>query len=372
MASLAEQIKELEEEISRTAKNKATESHLGRLKAKIARLKGDQDKQRAASGGGGKTFAVKKSGNATMGLVGLPSVGKSTLMNKLTGTESETGAYAFTTLDVVPGSMEYKGAKIQILDMPGIIKGAADGKGRGKEVLAAARASDLILLVINAYNPSELDVILREVVDAGIRLNEKPRDIQLSYRERGGLDVQATIPLTHLTEDQIENICREFRIVNATIVIREDPTVDQFIDKLAGNRVYTKGLVVLTKADLIPQEVLDDAIETVVSKGWQVVPVSAVKELGLEGLKESAFQVLDFIRVYLRPHKGDTDYEEPLVITRGSSVGDVCDHLHRDFRRLFRYAQVWGKSAKFDGQHVAIDHVLEDEDVLTIVTRKIG
>lgn len=372
MASIPEQIKEIEDEISTTAKNKATEAHLGRLKAKLARLKNEQEKQRAASGGGGKTFAVKKSGNATVGLVGLPSVGKSTLMNKLTGTESETGAYAFTTLDVVPGAMEHKGAKIQILDMPGIIKGAANGKGRGREVLAAARASDLILLVVNAYNPSELDVIMREVVDAGLRLNEKPADIQLSYRERGGLDIQATVPLTYLSEKEIENICKEFRIVNATIVFRDDATVDQFIDKLAANRVYTKGLVVLTKADLVPQDVLDDAIETVVSKGWKVVPVSAVKELGLDGLKDASFEVLDFIRVYLRPHKGETDYEEPLVITRGSTVGDVCDHLHRDFRRLFRYAQVWGKSAKFDGQHVAIDHVLEDKDVLTIVTRKIG
>lgn len=372
MSTIPEQIKELEDELTRTPKNKATESHVGRIKAKLAKLKNEQEKQRAAGGGAGKTFAVKKSGNATVGLVGLPSVGKSTLMNKLTGTESETASYAFTTLDVVPGAMEHQGAKIQILDMPGIIKGAASGKGRGREVLAAARASDLILLIVNAYNPTELDVIMREVVDAGLRLNEKPADIQISRSDRGGIDVQATIPLTHMSVDQIENVCREFRIVNATVVVREDATVDQLIDKLAGNRVYTKGLVVLSKSDLVPPDILPDSIETVVSKGWQVVPVSAVKDLGMEGLKDQMFNVLDFIRIYLRPHRGETDYEEPLVITRGSSVGDVCDHLHREFRHLFRYAQVWGKSAKFDGQHVAIEHVLADQDVLTIVTRTPG
>lgn len=371
MATIAEQIKEIEEEILKTQKNKATEFHIGKLKAKIAKLRNEQQKQKEmGGGGGGKSFAVKKSGNATVGLVGLPSVGKSTLMNKLTGTESEVGAYAFTTLDVVPGSMEHMGAKIQILDMPGIIKGAASGKGRGKEVLAAARSSDLIWLTVNAYSPGDLDIVLREVWDAGIRLNQKPADIQVVKSERGGLNIQNTVELTHMDHDYIQDICKEFKVVNATIVIRDDITIDQLIDKLAGNRVYTRGMIVLTKVDLMPVEDVKEAMDNFNSAGWKVCPVAAVHGFGMEELKDLSFEVLDFIRVYLRPHKGETDYDEPLVITNGSTVGDVCDNLHREFRRLFRYAQVWGKSAKFDGQHVSLDHVLKDQDVLTIITKK--
>lgn len=45
-------------------------------------------------------------------------------------------AYEFTTLTTVPGVIRYKGAKIQLLDLPGIIEGAKDGKGRGKQVIA--------------------------------------------------------------------------------------------------------------------------------------------------------------------------------------------------------------------------------------------
>ncbi|MBW3581698.1 MAG: GTP-binding protein [Euryarchaeota archaeon] len=371
MATIAEQIKEIEEEILKTQKNKATEFHIGKLKAKIAKLRQEQEKQRLmGGGGGGKSFAVKKSGNATVGLVGLPSVGKSTLMNKLTGTESEVGAYAFTTLDVIPGSMEYKGANIQILDMPGIIKGAASGKGRGKEVLAAARSSDLIFITVNAYSPNELEVVLREIYDAGIRLNQKPADIQIVKSDRGGLKINKTVELTNMDDDYIEDICREFKVVNANIVIREDITIDQLIDKLAGNRVYTRGFIALTKSDLLPEEDLQENVKELSAQGFRVVPISAITGMNMDLLKDTAFEILDFIRVYLRPHKGETDYEEPLVITRGSTVGDVCDHLHREFRKLFRYAQVWGKSAKFDGQHVSLDHVLEDQDVLTIVTKK--
>ena len=61
-------------------------------------------------------------------------MGKSTLLSNLAGVYSEVAAYEFTTLTTVPGCIKYKGAKIQLLDLPGIIEGAKDGKGRGRQV----------------------------------------------------------------------------------------------------------------------------------------------------------------------------------------------------------------------------------------------
>ena len=90
---------------------------------------------------------MSKTGAARVALIGFPSVGKSTLLSQLTGTESAQGAYEFTTLTCIPGNLYYRDTKIQILDLPGIIEGAAHGKGRGRQVIACAKSADLVLMV---------------------------------------------------------------------------------------------------------------------------------------------------------------------------------------------------------------------------------
>jgi small GTP-binding protein len=113
---ILEKIKEIEAEYARTQKNKATEGHLGLLKAKLAKLRAQlMEPPKTAKAGEG--FDVMKSGDARIALIGFPSVGKSTLLNKLTNTESQAAAYEFTTLTCIPGVIEYNDATIQLLDL---------------------------------------------------------------------------------------------------------------------------------------------------------------------------------------------------------------------------------------------------------------
>ena len=87
---LEDEIEEIEDEIANTPYNKSTEAHIGRLKAKLAEKKEELDKKQSSSGGG-PGYAVEKHGDATVALVGFPSVGKSTLLNALTNADSEVG-----------------------------------------------------------------------------------------------------------------------------------------------------------------------------------------------------------------------------------------------------------------------------------------
>jgi uncharacterized protein len=367
--TIDEQIKAIEDEILKTQYNKKTQSHIGLLKAKIARLKMEQEKRRAAAGAGGQGYSVKKSGNATVALVGFPSVGKSTLLNKLTGAKSEVAAYAFTTLDVIPGIMYHKFAKIQVLDMPGLIRDASKGKGRGREVLAVVRTSDLILFVIDVYD-TNIEVLVNELYNTGIRLNSHPPNVVITKTEKGGIDVKPTVNLTKITPELAGDMVAAYGYVNAEVIIREDVDEEQLIDVLTGNRVYLRSAAVVNKIDLVDEAHLHRIKERM--KDWDPIYVAANKDVGLAELREEIYRKLDFIHVFLKPQGQEADMKEPMVIMNGSSVGDLCDRIHRSFRRNFRYATVWGDSAKFPGQTVGPDHQLRDGDIVTVVVKRGG
>ncbi|MDD1772460.1 MAG: GTP-binding protein [Methanomassiliicoccales archaeon] len=367
--TIEEQIKAIQEEIDKTQKNKATEYHIGKLKAKMAKLREDVEKRRASSGGGGKGYSVKKSGNATIALVGFPSVGKSTLLNTLTGAGSAVGAYDFTTLDVVPGAYEYEGAKIQVLDMPGLIRDASKGKGRGREVLSVVHSSDLILFVLDFYD-TNLQVLVRELENAGMRINTHAPDVVIYRREIGGVDVKATVKLTKLDLEIARAMVMEYGLVNAEVVIREDVNMDQLIDVLAGNRIYLNAVLAINKIDISDEAYLKEI--RIKFKDWDPVFISAFKNIGIDELKAKIFKKLELVRIYMKKQGQDADLDEPFIVKNGSTVGDVCDSMHRVFRQNFRYALVWGKSARFPGQMVGLEHRLADGDVLSVIIKRTG
>jgi ribosome-interacting GTPase 1 len=369
---IPEKIKEIQDQIHRTQINKATEFHIGLLKAKIARLKREMQEnvhgKTMHSGGENIGFDVRKAGDATVVLIGLPSVGKSTLLNSLTNAKSRVASYQFTTLTAVPGMLHYRGAKIQLLDLPGIIEGASGGKGFGKRVLSVARSADLILIVLDVFQPHHRGVLKKELAEGGIRLDEQPPNILIEKTSTGGISVNAQVPIK-ASERLIKEIMRLYGLHNGRLIIREpNLTDDQLIDMLSGNRIYVPSLIVLNKIDLVNASFVQEVKSKIVgnNNNNNFIAVSADSGINIDVLKEAIYQRLGFIRVYMRPKGGETDFKEPLIIKNGATVQDVCNKIHRNMTRNFRYGLVWGKSAKFAGQKVGLDHKLADEDVLTI------
>ena len=361
MVSVEEQIRAVEDEIRTTPYNKATSHHIGRLKAKLARLR--EQRQKMASGrGGGEGYGIKKSGHATVVLMGYPSVGKSTLLNALTDAKSEVGEYEFTTLSVVPGVMELKGAKVQVLDVPGIISGAAFGRGRVREVLSVIRVADLIVMLVDPFDVHQLSVLEHELYEVGIRLNARRPDVHIKMKPRGGVSISTTLPIS-LDEETIRAVLAEYRVHNAHVLIREDITVDELIDVLSGSCTYVKSIMVFNKVDMCSPEHLN----ALRRQFPDALFISAQKGEGIAHLKDRIYAELEFIRIFLKPQGEPPDLNEPLVVKRGATVRDVCELLHRDFVRRFRYARVWGSSVKHAGQRVGLEHGLADGDVLTVI-----
>lgn len=359
----SERIRALEEEISKTKYNKKTQHAIGLMKAKLSMLK-DRATQRSSTGKatGDDRFTVRKTGDGTVVLLGFPSVGKSTLLNKLTNAKSDIASYSFTTLSAVPGILEYKYAKIQIIDVPGIVHGAASGRGRGKEVLGMIRNADMIMILVDAQHPEHYEAILKEIYETGVRINKEKPDVRITKKERGGISVGTTVKLTKIDKKTIIDIAREMRINNADILIRDDIDIDELIDVIEGNKKYTKALTVITKKDLIDDKKLNKIKNEIKTEFL----VSAEKGKGIKQLKKGVYDKLNLMNLFLKEVNKPADMEEPLIIFRKSTIKDVCLKLHRDFVDKFKYARIWGKSAKFPGQTIGINHCLEEDDIVEL------
>ncbi|KAM0747284.1 P-loop containing nucleoside triphosphate hydrolase protein [Meredithblackwellia eburnea MCA 4105] len=368
MSTIVEKIKLIEDEMSKTQKNKATSYHLGQLKAKLAKLKRELLTPTSGSGGGGGVgFDVARTGIASVGFIGFPSVGKSSLMSGLTGTESVAAAYEFTTLTTVPGTMTVHGASVQILDLPGIIEGAKDGKGRGRQVIAVARTCNLIFIVLDVLKPlGDKKIIENELEGFGIRLNKQPPNITIRKKDRGGIAISNTVPLTRLETEEIKAVLSEYKIANADVAFRCDPTLDEFIDVVEGGRVYIPCVYVLNKIDSISIEELD-----LLYKIPNSVPISAREWLNIDELTEVMWEKLDLVRIYTKPKGKVPDYSAPVVLRRSRcSVEDFCNSIHKEIAKQLKYAMVYGTSVKHSrGQKVGLDHILADEDVVSIVKK---
>ena len=255
--------------------------------------------------------------------------------------------------------MEYEGARIQLLDIPGIIRGASEGKGRGREVISMARAADLILILLDTTGLKHLKTINNEMYMAGFRFNKEKPDVKITKDSKGGLIIDLP-KKSKLTKETAANILKEFGILNATAVVRENIDEDQLIDVILDNRIYIPSLVVLNKIDLIdkhkPVRIKYD------------IGISAEKDVDLDKLKKLMFKKLNLIRIYCKQIGKKPDLTEPVVMKKHSTVEQVCTKLHREFVNKFRFVRIWG-SSKFPGQKFGLTYKLKDKDIIEIHLR---
>jgi small GTP-binding protein len=275
-------------------------------------------------------------------------------------------AYEFTTLTTVPGLIRYKGAKIQLLDLPGIIEGAKDGKGRGKQVIAVARTCSLILIVLDVLRPLMHKKILENELEGfGIRLNKEPPNIHFKRKEKGGINLQNMTADSELDLETVKSILNEYKIHNADIIVRCNATVDDLIDIIEGNRQYIPCIYCLNKIDQISIEELD-----IIYKIPHTIPMSAHHKWNFDDLLEKMWNYLKLTRVYTKPKGQLPDYEAPVILSKANiTVEDFCNRLHRSLMTDFKEALVWGSSVKHNPQKVGKEHVLCDEDVVQIIKK---
>ncbi len=243
----------------RTApKHKSSGNLLASIKDRIVKARGIIERQKKAKGSG-YSFKIKKEGAAQICIAGKTNSGKSRLLNELTGANAEVADYEFTTQIPEVGIMDYHGLKIQVIEIPAVVKNFY-GTVMGPTYLGILKQSDLIVLLFK-------------------------------------------------TPDEKNFLDKELKDVATDVLIYNDENKKEFADKIWG-------------------------------------------KLGL-------------VKVYTKQPRKKKDFP-PMAFKKGSTVRDVANKVHKDFFKSFKYARIFGKSAKFEWQKVGLEHVLQDDDVVEL------
>lgn len=301
-----EKIAALEEMLAIMPKHKGTDHLRAELRGRIAKLT-----QLAAKKSGTRraSLAIEKEGAAQVAVIGSPNAGKSQLVATITNASPPVAEYPFTTHSATPGMMEFENIKIQMIDTPPLVPQAIEFW-----LPPLLRQADVLLIMVDLSNNP------LEQMAAIIARLEKMRIIIGD----GGVG-----------EDYEFTIWRK------------------------------KALIIGNKLDLDGAARNYAALKDKYEGQFPLIAISAKQGTGLEGLKRQIYQVLDIIRVYTKAPGQKPDFNDPIVIGRGSTLADAAAEVHKDFAANMKYARIWG-SGKHDGVMARRDHILEDGDIIEL------
>ena len=374
-SGLTERIETLEEYISLVPKHKGVEKHLRQVKITLSKLKAEQEQERSLRKGTGEKWMVPKEADVQIAVAGLPSSGKSSFYNFLVGKEIfEVGDYPFTTIKPDVATTHAKGALIQVVDLPALVEGSAEGQASGQKVFAQIRNADLVTIVVDlSIDPiDQIEILIGEFKKARIKLNETKSKIKLE--KSAGIGI-ITVNANYFPggREALISYLQTLKINSGILTLEEPITEEELFTFLRIKSMTLHALIIATKGDAPASKAnfikLKEFINKKYPNQFEIVPVS-IKFAGSkvnnpEIITEQLFQAVKFIRVYTRNEEGDVA-TKPIVLKQGSTVMAVAEKLGSNFVKNFRFAKIWGLSMKFDGQRAGIDHELFDQDIVQI------
>jgi ribosome-interacting GTPase 1 len=216
------------------------------------------------------------------------------------------------------------------------------------------------------------EILEVELETVGIRLNKQPPNVTMTVKKTGGVRINSTCTLTKLGDDPektVRQVLSEYKMHNVDLLFREDISVDELIDVIQGNRKYVRCLYVYNKIDTITIEDVDQ-----LARQPDSIVISVHLRLNFDYFLEKMWEFMGLIRVYTKRKGAPPDLDDPVVLSSqrdGISVESATTAVSRELITVFNFAYVWGTSAKHSPQRVGLAHVLEDEDVIQIVSKTV-
>ncbi len=371
-----EKLTALQEYLSAIPKHKGTENLRAWVRKKIAELREEiEEKKARRAGTGGPSFFIEKEGAAQAIMLGLPNSGKSSLLKKLTNAKPKISNIPYTTKFPVPGMLTYEDIQIQLVEAPSIIERISQGSiWWGSRVLGLARNADALVIVLDSsQNPIKQAKIIRyELGQAGIYLT-KPKGLVKINKSKAihGIKITLSGKITDATIKELKELLKSYKITNVEVKIFGEVTLEEIEKALFEKITYKPSVALLNKVDLLTEEEIKEGITGLnqLLPNVKVIPVSAVSGYGLGQVSRSLFNALGIIRVYTKEPNSSLPSKKPLILKEGATVADAIKKIREEYLRFFKYARIWGPSAKYAGERVGLDHVLKDKDIIEIRTK---
>jgi len=366
--TLEEKIRALEEFLSAVPKHKGTERLREWATKRLAQLREELEEKKKKKSTGKSSFFIEKEGAAQVVVIGPPNSGKSALVRALTGAKTAVSEYPYTTQQPAPGMMKYQDIYIQLVDTPPLEPGTL----LARKTIALTRNADGVLLVLDATRDlrGNLERIVEYLRGEGIYLVKPRGRVVIDVMRTGKTGIRVTLmgKLLDATVDDLRKLLESYRVYNAHVKLYGEVTLDDVEQALFEAVVYKPAVVFVNKTDL--RSPTRGELEYVgsVLPGAPLILGSVVSGRGLSDVGPALYRVLELIRVYTKP-PGGVVAEKPLVLRRGATIRDVAESVHSDLVKNFLYAKVWGPSAKYPGERVGLDHMVEDGDVVEIRTK---
>lgn len=303
---IEERIELLQEMIAIIPKHKGTNKLIGELRSKLASLR-KEAQSKPPKHKVYNPYSIPRQGAGQVIVIGFPNVGKSSLVSRLTNVHTVVAPYPFSTDKPIVGMMPFENINIQLIDTPPITEDSFE-----PSLIDLIRRVDLVLLVIDAGTNEALDQI--EFIKN--RLEQKK--LLLTMRDIG------------------------------------DEEETEFVHK--------KAIIIANKTDLEGSQNVIDTLKELYSNQMPVIGLSAEKDEDFSSFKKTIFDYLHIIRIYTKPIGKKPDFDDPIVLYRGSTVVDAAEEIHRDFAEKLKFARIWG--GDYNGQRVSRDHPLEDGNIL--------
>ncbi len=369
--SKPEKLKLLREFLSLCPKHKGTAKLRLNVKRRITLLERGIEKEKARRKGGGRgpKFFIEKEGAAQVVIAGPTNVGRSSFLAALTNAEPRVSLRPYATTRPVPGTLAYEDVQFQLIEAPALMAGAAEGKAGGLQTLSLIRNSDGLIIMVDLSNrPVEQFKMVAEELEKGNVLIAEPQGQVEVVRQSGGAGIRVVGGgrLVDCTVEDVRRLLLSYGIQTGLVKIWGKVTLDNIEDSMFMSNIYKPTIIVANKADLPRAKGELKRLLEAVGDRFQVLPVSCENRQGLEKVAEAIFRIIGIIRIYTKEPSHKEPSPRPVVVKTGTTVIDMTKRLHSALFKKFKYARVWGPSAKHPGEKVGSGHVLMDKDILEV------